>query len=128
MNADRAREFCSAWVEAWNAHDLEGVLFHFADDAVFTSPVAMQLLPETGGALRGKDAIRRYWTIGLNQIPDLAFTIENIYVGVDTVVINYRNQTGGLVNEVLHLNDVGLVERGAGTYLLPKADGDEAGA
>jgi ketosteroid isomerase-like protein len=119
MNADQAREFCSAWVAAWNAHDLEGVLSHFAENAVFTSPVAGQLMPETGGSLHGKDAIRACWTIGLSRIPDLAFTIENIYLGVDTIVINYRNHIGGLVSEVLHFNDIGLVDSGAGTYLLP---------
>ena len=38
------------------------------------------------------------------------------YVGVDTLVINYRNQTGGLVCEVLTFVD-GLVVSGHGTYL-----------
>lgn len=43
-----------------------------------------------------------------------------MYVGVDVVVINYRNHVGNLVCEVLHLHD-GLVVRGAGTYLEDNA-------
>ncbi len=38
-----------------------------------------------------------------------------VYAGFDTLVINYRNQAGGLVNEVLTFAD-GLVVAGHGTY------------
>lgn len=118
-----AAAFARSWVEAWNAHDLERVLSHFTEDAVFTSPVAAQLLPETGGVLEGRSAIRAYWQVGLDRIPDLRFTVEQVYVGIDLIVINYRNHVGSLVCEVLHLRD-GLVARGAGTYL----DADAASA
>ncbi len=59
--------FAEQWVQAWNAHDVEAVLAHFADDVVFTSPVAARVLPETGGVVRGKDALRDYWTTALAQ-------------------------------------------------------------
>jgi hypothetical protein len=39
-----------------------------------------------------------------------------VYVGVNTLVINYRNQLGRLVNEVL-IFDGSLVMQGHGTYL-----------
>jgi ketosteroid isomerase-like protein len=123
MDVARAREFAQQWVDAWNAHDLDGVLAHFADDAEFSSPVAAQLLPETHGILRGKEAIRGYWTIGLERIPDLRFEVIDVYSGVDVLVIHYRNHVGGLVNEVLHLNAAGLVQRGYGTYLVADAAG-----
>jgi ketosteroid isomerase-like protein len=123
MDSARAREFALQWVDAWNAHDLDGVLAHFADDAEFSSPVAAQLLPETHGTLRGKEAIRGYWTVGLERIPDLRFEVIDVYTGVDIVVIHYRNHVGGLVNEVLHLNATGLVQRGYGTYLVADAAG-----
>ena len=110
--------FARSWEQAWNAHDLDAVLAHFADDAVFTSPLAVQLLPGTGGVLRGKAAIAGYWRIGLEKIADLHFTVEAVYTGIDVLVINYRNQAGNLVCEVLHLRD-GLVVSGAGTYRGP---------
>ena len=123
MDRVEAQRFAGQWVDAWNAHDLDGVLAHFADDAEFASPVAAQLLPETNGILRGKDAIRAYWTIGLQRIADLRFEVIDVYTGVDLVVIHYRNHAGGLVNEVLHLNAAGLVQRGYGTYLVADAAG-----
>ncbi|HWU58717.1 MAG TPA: nuclear transport factor 2 family protein [Microbacteriaceae bacterium] len=108
--------FAESWLDAWNAHDLERVLRHFADDAVFLSPFAARILPESDGVLRGKAAVREYWTAGLAAMPELHFEIVDVFTGVDTVVINYRNQSGGLVNEVMTFKD-GLVVRGEGTYL-----------
>lgn len=110
-----AVDFSQQWVDAWNAHDVESVLRHFDDDVVFTSPVAAKLLPETAGVIRGKRALRDYWTRALRRIANLRFTLEGIYEGIDTIVIAYRNQDGGLVNEVLRFSD-GLVVEGHGTY------------
>ncbi|MEN0129812.1 MAG: nuclear transport factor 2 family protein [Brevundimonas sp.] len=109
--------FASTWVEAWNSHDLEAVLALFADDVVFTSPLAQRLLPDSGGTVRGKDELRRYWSRGLELIPDLHFTVERVFAGVDALVVQYRNQRGGVVDEVLRFDD-GLVVEGHGTYLV----------
>ena len=121
-----AQEFCEGWVAAWNSHDLERVLSHFSEDIVFTSPVAAQLLDESDGVIRGKDALRRYWSEGLPLIPDLHFDLLGVYVGVSTLVINYRNQKGVLVSEVLTFRGE-TVTRGHGCYLLGD-DADPAGA
>jgi ketosteroid isomerase-like protein len=66
--------FAAAWVGAWNAHDVEAVLAHFHNDVLFTSPVAARLLPETGGVVRGKAALRDYWVTALDRLPDLTST------------------------------------------------------
>lgn len=89
---------------------------HFADDVVFTSPVAKQLLADSDGVVRGKAALHAYWNEGVRRIPDLRFEVLAVYVGIDTLVINYRNQRRGLVSEVLTF-DGDLVREGHGTYL-----------
>jgi ketosteroid isomerase-like protein len=116
MERADAEAFVRRWVTQWNDHDLEGLLAHFGEDVVFTSPVAARLVPESGGVVRGKDALRAYWTRGLAAIPDLRFEVIDSYVGVNTLVIHYRNQRGGLVNEVL-VFEGSLVVEGHGTYL-----------
>lgn len=113
-----ATAFSLAWADAWNTHDVDAVLAHFHDDVLFTSPVAAKMYPETGGVIRGKPGLRRYWTGAVQQMSDLHFTVEAVYRGIDTIVINYRNQNGGLVNEVLRFNDDGVVVEGHGTYLI----------
>jgi ketosteroid isomerase-like protein len=117
MPTPDAKTFSRKWVDAWNAHDIEAVLEHFRDDVVFTSPVAARVLPETGGVVAGKDALRHYWTTALKSLPDLHFEIVDVYRGESTLVINYRNHLGGLVNEVLTFDTGGLVREGHGTYL-----------
>jgi ketosteroid isomerase-like protein len=108
--------FAAEWVRAWNAHDVEVVLAHFHADVVFTSPVAARVLPESGGVVRGKDALRHYWTTALKMLPDLHFEVIGVYRGESTLVINYRNHRGELVNEVLTF-DGESVREGHGTYL-----------
>lgn len=122
METDEARAFARRWLEAWNAHDLEAVLGHFAEDVVFTSPLAADLVPGSDGVIRGRAALRAYWAEGLRRNPDLRFAVEGIYAGVDTVVIRYRNQRRGAVCEVLTLAG-GLVATGHATYAVDAADG-----
>jgi hypothetical protein len=122
---ENAREFADAWAKAWNAHDLDALLAHFAEDVTFTSPVAARLFPGSGGIIRGKAALREYYAEGLRRIPGLHHEIVAVYTGIGTVVINFRNQNGGLVNEVLHF-DGPLVVAGHGTY--PSDEANPAGA
>lgn len=112
-----ASTFSNQWVQAWNAHDVEAVLTHFHDDVLFTSPVAAAMFPETAGVIRGKQDLRHYWNAALERLTDLHFVVEAVYHGIGTTVINYRNQNGGLVNEVLRFDDDGRVIEGHGTYL-----------
>jgi ketosteroid isomerase-like protein len=110
-----ATDFAARWERDWNAHDLDALLAHFAEDVVFTSPVAAQLLPDCDGVIRGRDALRDYWSRALGLIPDLRFVVEGVYAGIDAVVINYRNHAGNRVCEYLAFAD-GLVVSGHATY------------
>lgn len=116
MNNEEVQAFASEWADAWNTHDLARILSHFSDDVTFTSPVAAALMPNSGGVINGKKMLEEYWREGLQRIPDLHFDVLATYLGVDTLVINYRNQRGVLVNEVLEF-DGDIVVRGHGTYL-----------
>ena len=108
--------FAQAWAAAFNRLDVEAVLAHFHDDVVFSSPVAARVIPGSGGVVRGKAALREYWSAAAKIMPDLHFEVLGVYQGQSILVINYRNERGGLVNEVLEF-DGGLVRRGHGTYL-----------
>jgi hypothetical protein len=120
-----AGAFVDQWVKDWNAHDVEALLAHYTDDVIFTSPVAARLFGGDG-VIQGKQNLRHYWTEGVRRLPGLRFEVIGFYVGVATLVINYRNQDGGLVCEVLSF-DGSLVREGHGTYLtssgVPLQDG-----
>lgn len=110
-----AERFTAEWLDAWNSHDLERILSHFTDSVLFTSPVAIKVLDSSDGAHRGKSALRHYWSVGLERNPQLHFELVSTYLGVETLVVNYRNQTGALVSEVLTFEG-SLVSVGHGTY------------
>ena len=114
MNID-PQTFAAKWLAAWNAHDVEAVLSHFHEDAVFTSPFAALVAPESGGRLVGKPAIRACWSTAITRVPDLHFTLDTLFVGVDCLVIAYVNQKGVRVSEVLKFAG-DLVIEGHGTY------------
>lgn len=116
MNDINATEFAHQWEAAWNRRDEEAVLSHFHDDVVFTSRVAKQIGFAQDGIVRGKDALRRYWTMGLEKNPGLRFQVTAVYEGVNTLVIAFENEKGIDRAEVLTFRD-GLVIAGHGMSL-----------
>jgi ketosteroid isomerase-like protein len=107
--------FASAWLAAWNAHDLEAVLALFHDDVLFTSPLATKILPESEGVLRGKVALRAYWGAALAQLPDLRFELTRLFAGVDSLAVGFRVNGGVERFEILRFRD-DRVSEGHGTY------------
>lgn len=123
MDHAQAQAFADQWVKDWNAHDVDALLEHFTDDVVFTSPAAVRIFGGDG-VIHGKQALRGYWLEGVRLIPDLRFEVLALYVGISTLVINYRNQAGGVVSEVLTFEG-SLVKEGHGTYLAQASAGVE---
>lgn len=105
-------KFAQDWLTAWNRHDIDAVLEHFADDVVFASPLAKRILDDSDGTVHGKHALHGYWEQALQRNPGLHFELIDVYVGVGALVINYRNQNGESVSEVLIFGSDGLVHRG----------------
>ena len=109
--------FTRQWVDAWNEHDLDKILSHYTDDFVMESPLALKRMPETGGVVKGKEAVRAYWKMGLELIPDLFFEVHEVLVGINGITICYLNRsTGKKTAEVLWLNHEGLAYRGFAYY------------
>jgi len=112
-----AEEFVREWIEGWNAHDLERVLAHYADDFEMTSPLIVQRLGIADGKLKGKEAVRRYWSQGLASMPDLHFNLIDVIVGVNSVAIVYESQTmSRTVVEYIQFDERKLGVRAEGLY------------
>ncbi len=59
-----ARQFAHDWVLAWNSHDLDAVMSHYAPEVVLISPAAAKLLNDPSGIVAGKEAVRCYFDLG----------------------------------------------------------------
>jgi ketosteroid isomerase-like protein len=102
-------EFAEDWADAWNRGDVDAVLSHFADEAVFTSPIARQIGFAGDGIVHGKDALRRYWSSALATNAPLHFEVTAVHCGIDSLVISYLSRGASRV-EVLRFRDGKVIE------------------
>ena len=113
--------FCTAlgqhWIEAWNSHDLERVLALYSDEAEMTSDKIPLLGFDPTGTVRGKDSLRQYWRKGLDLLPNLHFTLIDVYVSPDSLVVFYQNERGAKICEYLRLNAEGKIIQGSANDL-----------
>jgi hypothetical protein len=116
MTGDEAKRFASHWVEAWNAHDIDAVLAHYADGFEMTTPMIQRVLGIESGTLKGKKVVGDYWRAALARVPDLKFSIVEVTSGVDAVSIYYRAVMGKMAIETFLFDDQGLVYKALATY------------
>ncbi len=76
MNREEIETFVMQWADAWNNRDLEKVLAHFHEDINFTSPTALAVVGMP--TVKGKNALRAYWSKALSRVETLRFNIERL--------------------------------------------------
>jgi ketosteroid isomerase-like protein len=111
ISEEQAASFAEEWYAAWNAHDLDEILAHYAEDVEFTSPFVVALNNEPSGVLRGKEELRAYIARGLERFADLHFEPLDLLVGVDSVTLTYVSVESRIAAEVMTLDPQGLVVR-----------------
>ncbi|HMM46289.1 MAG TPA: nuclear transport factor 2 family protein [Candidatus Macondimonas sp.] len=121
IDAAFAHRFAAEWIAAWNRHDLDAILAHYADDFEMASPLIPRLAGESSGRLRGKIHVgaclaRALTPPALTVVPRLRFELIGIFTGVDSVALHYRSQRGPAV-EVFQFGPSGKVIRAAAHYL-----------
>ena len=116
MNREEALKLAREWIAAWNAHDLDAILAHYAEEVELTSPVAAQLLGKPDGKVVGKASLRAYFARGLEAYPELSFRLEEVLWGMSSVVLYYTNQKGTRSAEFMEVSAAGKVKRVVANY------------
>ena len=80
MDHDEAIGMLEAITAAFDAHDLDAILEHFADDAVFEAPRGTE---PWGTRFVGKEAIREAFAARFSGIPDVRYRDEGNFVDGD---------------------------------------------
>ncbi len=115
--AEQAEAFAREWIAAWNSGDLERILSHYHDDFEMRSPLIAERGFSSDGCLRGKDAIRPYWSAGLKVEPPIHFELIGVHSGVDAIAICYRSiGRGKIVVERIELGPDGKGVRAEAMY------------
>lgn len=91
IERSQANAFAREWIDAWNAHDLERILAHYAEGCEMRSPFIVERLGVADGRQRGKQALRAYWSLSLAIKPPLRFELRDVFVGAGALAILYEN-------------------------------------
>jgi hypothetical protein len=118
MEKEFAERFATEWIESWNAHDIDRVLSHYAEDFEMSSPVIIQVVGEPSGTLKGKAAVGAYWRRALDLVPDLQFELLSVLAGVSSITLYYKGARGRLAAEVFHFGPGQKVTRAFAHYAL----------
>jgi hypothetical protein len=119
IDPELARRVATEWFEAWNGHDLDAVLAHYADDVEFTSPFAVELAGRADGTLHGIEELRAYFGRALAAFPELRFTDLRVAVGVSSVTLCYRSVRELEAAETLFFGLDGRIVRVLAHYAEP---------
>jgi limonene-1,2-epoxide hydrolase len=84
-----------AWLDAFNAHDVDALVALYAEDCTHTSPKIRALHPDTGGKLVGKPALDRWWRDANARLPGLRYQATAIVADRQRVIIEYLRHAPG---------------------------------
>ena len=109
LSSDEAgREHGQAWVEAWNSHDLERIMYMYAEPLRFYSPLVVLRTGREDGCISDLASLRAYFGRSLRERPDLRFEFEKAVRGATSLAVLYQNPRGRAV-EVMSFNEQGLI-------------------
>lgn len=111
-----AKHFARRWIAAWNSHDLDAIMSHYAEDIVLISPTAARLLEDPSGTVKGDTDLRNYFKRGLEVYPNLHFELLDVMFGLSSIVVCYKNQKGTKTAEFMEFGKEGRVTRVVANY------------
>jgi hypothetical protein len=109
----------SHWYDAWNAHDLDRIVSHYAADLLFTSPLVRLRLGREDGSIRDLASLRAYFAVGLTASPNLHFRPAALLHGVGNFTMLYHGAAERLVAETIWPDAAGKITRANVTYTAP---------
>ncbi|RZJ30846.1 MAG: nuclear transport factor 2 family protein [Flavobacterium sp.] len=101
------------WFSAFNSHNLEQLLGLYDDDAEHFSPKLKIRRPETGGLVKGKDALRDWWQDAFDRLPTLHYKVTSLTANDQRVFMEYVRQVDNeddmLIAEVLEIKNKKII-------------------
>jgi ketosteroid isomerase-like protein len=93
--ASATRAIGERWLACFALRDLDGLLALYADDAVHVSPKLRARHPETGGAIRGKAAMRTWWQDAFDRLPTMRYEPVALIADEARVCMEYVRHVEG---------------------------------
>lgn len=90
LNQTIVNDFCDRWIDTWNNGNIDDFLELLVEDTELVSTLALRLIPESNGSLKGKQILRIYWAMVKDKIPDFKFKLIRTEFFEDKIIIHYQ--------------------------------------
>jgi ketosteroid isomerase-like protein len=110
-------EIINDWLKAWNDHDLDRIMHHYADNVEFIAQTVVKRWDKADGKLNGKEELRKHFSKGLALAPDIHFTLEEILLAPNGYAVLYSRENGNRVLDAVELDESGLAIKVTAYYL-----------
>jgi hypothetical protein len=117
LSFSEKRALALRWIDAWNAHDLDRILDHYAPDVEFEADTVIRRWQRPDGKLRGHAELREHFGRGLEIAPNLQFHVEEVFSSPGGYAVLYTRENGNRVLDCVELNDSGKARRVIACYL-----------
>jgi hypothetical protein len=104
MDIEFAKTFANHWIASWNAHDIDKIISHYAQQLEYTSPLIVERFSDPDGTIFSRDKLKEYFQIGLMKNPQLRFEFSQLLLGVKGLTLYYKNARGGRTAEYFEFN------------------------
>ena len=84
---------------------------HYNEQIEFVSPFVVKLLNDPTGIVRGKEAVRDYFSKGLTKYPNLIFHLRKVFLGLGSVTVYYESVNDLMAAETMEIDDQRLIVR-----------------
>src|SRR3984957_19547479 len=111
------QEIINDWLEAWNSHDLDRIMQHYAEEGEFSAQTVVTRWGKADGKLKGKAELRAHFSKGLALAPDIHFTLEEVLLAPNGYAVLYRRDNGNRVVDAVELDASGLAVKVTAYYL-----------
>src|ERR1700722_6750570 len=115
LTVETARKLAEEWCDAWNRKDLDAVMAHYTDNVAFSSPTVVKRWGIADGWLHGSIRLRENFAIGI-AVEGLRFDLIDVVIGVRSMCIVYRRETGQVVSDTVELDEQGKAARVVACY------------
>ena len=109
-NPNSHKAHALSWIAAWNRHDVDAIMSHYADDVIFQAETVVRRWNKPEGVLHGKAELRAHFAKGLELASDLHFEFEEVFQCPGGYAVLYRRNNGNRVIDVVELDERQLID------------------
>jgi len=102
-------EIIADWLDAWNCHDIDRIMAHYAEEIEFTAQTVVARWGKADGKLVGKVELRKH------------FETDQILWSPNGYAVLYHRENNNQVLDAVELNAEGLAVKVTAYYLKAQA-------